>query len=105
MSPRPTGASSRCESTLASRSGSAGPGELATAPHVVTGGGLPLVILVSRDLEKGTILRAVTRAIEPQVLPMTPLPNPVPAPVAPEPLPADEDQPVDTDRATEEAVM
>lgn len=83
----------------------AGPGELATAPHVVTGDGLPLVILVSRDLEKGTILRAVTRAIEPQVLPMTPLPNPVPPPVAPEPLPADEDQPVDTDRATEEAVM
>jgi outer membrane protein assembly factor BamB len=82
-----------------------GPSELATAPHVVTGGGLPLVILVSRDLEKGTILRAMTRAIEPQVLPMAPLPNPVPPPVAPEPQPADEDQPVDTDRATEDAVM
>jgi hypothetical protein len=55
-----------------------GPGELATAPHVVTGEGLPIVLLVSRDLTKGTILRAVTRAIEPQVLPMTPLPNPTP---------------------------
>jgi outer membrane protein assembly factor BamB len=83
----------------------AGPGELATAPHVVTGDGRPLVILVSRDLQKGTILRAVTRAIEPAVLPMTPLPNPVPPPVAPEPLPADEDQPADTDPATEDAVM
>jgi outer membrane protein assembly factor BamB len=83
----------------------AGPGELATAPHVVSGDGLPLVILVSRDLQKGTILRAVTRAIEPQVLPMAPLPNPVPPPVAPEPLPADKDQPVDTGRTTEDAVM
>jgi hypothetical protein len=66
---------------------------------------LPLVILVSRDLQMGTILRAVTRAIEPAVLPMTALPNPVPPPVAPEPLPVDEDQPVDTGRATEDAVM
>jgi hypothetical protein len=81
-----------------------GPGELATAPHVVTGEGLPIVLLVSRDLTKGTILRAVTRAIEPPVLPMTPLPNPTPPPVAPPPLP-EQDQPVETDRATEDAVM
>lgn len=81
----------------------AGPGELATAPHVVTGEGLPIVLLVSRDLTKGTVLRAVTRAIEPPVLPMAPLPNPTPPPVAP-PDP-EKAQPVDTDRATEDAVM
>lgn len=80
----------------------AGPGELATAPHVVTGEGLPVVLLVSRDLTKGTILRAVTRAIEPQVSAMTPLPNPTPPPVAPSSK--EGDQPVETDRATEDAV-
>jgi outer membrane protein assembly factor BamB len=105
----------------------AGPGELAAQPHVVTGEGLPMVVLVSRDLTLGTIVRGMTRAIEPQVLPMTPLPNPAPPPVAPPPLDDDQPehamppdqteppeqadpskppvQPVDIDRATEDAVM
>ena len=82
----------------------AGPGELAAAPHVVTGDGLPLVLLVSRDLQKGTIVRAVTRAIEPAVLPMKPLPNPTPPPVAPAST-TDDDQPADIDRATVDGVM
>ena len=82
----------------------AGPGELAAPPHVVTGEGLPMVVLVSRDLTQGTIVRAVTRSIEPQVLPMTPLPNPV-APPAPPAGPTEADHPAETDRATEGAVM
>lgn len=78
--------------------------ELAAAPHVVTGEGLPMVMLVLRDLTKGTILRTVTRSIEPQVLPLAPLPNPTPPPAAPPPLPDAQSQPADTDRATEDAV-
>ena len=79
--------------------------ELAAAPHVVTGEGLPMVMLVLRDLTKGTIVRTVTRMIEPQVLPLAPLPNPTPPPAAPLPLPDDQRQPADTDRATDDAVM
>jgi len=77
--------------------------ELAAAPHVVTGEGLPMVVLVSRDLGEGTVVRAVTRQIEPRDQPIAPLPNPVPPPVAPS-EPATDDQPADTDRATEDAV-
>ena len=76
--------------------------ELAAPPHVVTGEGPPVVVLVSRDLTQGTIVTAWTRGFDPKVLPMVPLPNPVPPPVAPEPLP---DQPAETDLATEDAVM
>src|SRR5204863_7431312 len=36
----------------------AGPSELAAPPHAVTGEGLPMVVLVSRDLEHGAIVRA-----------------------------------------------
>jgi outer membrane protein assembly factor BamB len=78
--------------------------ELAAPPHAVTGEGLPIVVLVSRDLERGTIVTAWTRDLEPKVLPMAPLPNPAPPPVAPEPLPVEADQPADTDRATDAVI-
>ena len=74
-----------------------GPGELAAPPHVVGGEGLPMLLLVSRDLEKGTIARALTRSIEPDVSAVKPLPNPVPPPAPP---PDEGAQPAETDRAT-----
>jgi outer membrane protein assembly factor BamB len=52
-------------------------GELAASPHVVTGDGLPMMVLVGRDLDRGTIVRALARSVEPAVVPMAPLPNPV----------------------------
>jgi outer membrane protein assembly factor BamB len=67
--------------------------ELAAPPHVVTGEGLPIVVLVSRDLNQGTMVRTVTRGLEPTVLPMAPLPNPAPPPVAPQTSPVDQSQP------------
>jgi hypothetical protein len=79
--------------------------ELAAPPHVITGEGLPIVVFVSHDLNLGTLVNAVSRDFEPKVLPMAPLPNPFPPPVAPEALPADQDQPADTDRVTGDAVM
>jgi outer membrane protein assembly factor BamB len=77
--------------------------ELAAAPHVITGEGPPMVVLVSRDLTAGPVLRALKRSYEPRVFDLAPLPNPVPAPAAPTPVATDEDQPADTDRATEDA--
>jgi outer membrane protein assembly factor BamB len=80
--------------------------ELAAPPHVVTGEGLPMVVLVSRDLTQGTVVTAWTRTFEPKVLPMAPLPNPIAPLGAPGPVPVDSDQPADADdRATEDAVM
>jgi outer membrane protein assembly factor BamB len=79
--------------------------ELAAQPHPVSGEGFPIVVLVSRDLNRGTIVSTWTRAIEPKVQPIAPLPNPVPPPTAPDAPPAAQDQPADTDRATEDAVM
>ena len=53
-----------------------GEGEIAAAPHVLEGDALPMVILVSRDIEHGTVVRAMTRAIDPAVADIAPLPNP-----------------------------
>jgi hypothetical protein len=57
-------------------------GELACAPHVVTAdtAGLPMVVVVGRDLVKGTILSAMIRSMEPATAPVAPLPNPIPVP-------------------------
>ncbi len=58
-------------------------GELPTAgdvvgpPHVLYRTGLPLLVAVSRELEKGALVTAYTRAIEPPLVPLAPLPNPV----------------------------
>ena len=80
--------------------------ELAAQPHpVVSSGGFPIVVLVSRDLDQGTIVSTWTRGIEPKVQPMAPLPNPVAPPAAPDALPVTQGQPADTDRATEDAGM
>jgi outer membrane protein assembly factor BamB len=79
--------------------------ELAAPPHVITGEGLPMVVLLTRDLSEGAVLRAVARDFNPRVFPIAPLPNPVAPPAAPEGLATEEAQPADTDRATEDAVM
>jgi outer membrane protein assembly factor BamB len=79
--------------------------ELAAQPHPVTGEGFPIVVLTSRDLDRGTVVSTWTRAIEPRVQPIAPLPNPVLPPKAPDLPAAAQDQPADTDRATEDAVM
>ncbi len=58
-----------------------GGGELAAAPHVVLGALLPTLVLVTRSLADGTIVRALTRSFEPAIAPVAPLPNPIrPAP-------------------------
>jgi outer membrane protein assembly factor BamB len=56
-------------------------GELAGAPYVLesAAGGLPKVVVVGRDIVKGTIVTAMTHSIEPPTAPIAPLPNPVPA--------------------------
>jgi eukaryotic-like serine/threonine-protein kinase len=61
-----------------------GEGELAAAPHVVHGDALPMVVLVTRDIEHGTVVRAMQRAIDPSTSDIAPLPNPIipPMPVA-----------------------
>lgn len=50
-------------------------GEVAAAPHVVTGAVLPMVVITTRHLEAGTVVRAVVRAIDPTAGPVGPLPN------------------------------
>ena len=73
--------------------------------HAVTGEGFPIVVLTSRDLDRGTVVSTWTRAIEPRLQPIAPLPNPVLPPKPPDLPAAAQDQPADTDRATEDAVM
>jgi outer membrane protein assembly factor BamB len=60
-------------------------GELAAAPHVVTGGPLPMLTIVTRDLAAGTVVRAIVRSIDPTAGAVTPLPNAIspPMPAAP----------------------
>ena len=57
-------------------------GELASSPHMIEGDALPIAILVTRDIAQGTVVRAVTRAVEPTDTAIVPLPNPI-VPVAP----------------------
>jgi hypothetical protein len=64
-------------------------GELAAPPHAVTGTPAPTVALVTRDLAKGAILWAVGRRVEPETIPVAPLPNPVTLTVPGGPAPAD----------------
>ncbi|MQA30801.1 MAG: PQQ-binding-like beta-propeller repeat protein [Luteitalea sp.] len=54
-----------------------GAGELAAAPHVTRVNGLPMVTLITLDIEKGAEVLAVTRSIEPAASPTAPLPNPI----------------------------
>jgi outer membrane protein assembly factor BamB len=54
------------------------PGELAAAPFVIESRGLPQLVLVSRDVAKGTRVIAVRRTVEPPMnTPLPTLPNPI----------------------------
>ena len=58
-------------------------GELAAAPHLISGGekGLLTLIVVTRDIAKGATVVALARSIDPAILPIAPLPNLTPVPV------------------------
>jgi PQQ-like domain len=55
-------------------------GELAAQPHVVSSSDMsvPLVVILTRDLAKGTTATAVAHTFEPPILPIAPLPNLIP---------------------------
>jgi outer membrane protein assembly factor BamB len=56
------------------------------APHTL--GGLPMVIAVTQDIAKGSTVSAITRAIEPALAPLAPLPGVIPmGPAAAKPTP------------------
>jgi hypothetical protein len=57
-------------------------GLLAGPPHVVDSAAvpMPLIVYVSRLLDKGVTLAAVTRNVEPAITPVAPLPNAIPVP-------------------------
>ncbi len=54
-----------------------GGGELATPPHPVNTGGVPMLVIVTRDFTDGTVIRALQRSYEPSVSPIGPMPNPI----------------------------
>ena len=60
-------------------------GELAAPAYVLSGPRLPLLVVVARDIAKGTTVTVFTRAFEPPIVPIAPLPNIVP--MAPPPNP------------------
>jgi outer membrane protein assembly factor BamB len=53
-------------------------GELAAPAYVLSGPRLPLLVVVARDIAKGTTVNVFARAFEPPILPIAPLPNIVP---------------------------
>jgi hypothetical protein len=55
-------------------------GELAAPPHLFTlaEGSFPIVIAVTRDIIKGAIVVALTRSVDPAIVPFLPLPNVIP---------------------------
>jgi outer membrane protein assembly factor BamB len=54
------------------------PGELAATPYVTDVRGLPEVVVVARDIAKGTRLLAMRRSVDPQMnTPLPQLPNPI----------------------------
>ena len=60
-------------------------GEVAAPPYVLTGSRLPLLVVVARDIAKGTTVTIFTREFEPPVVPIAPLPNIVPMGPPPKP--------------------
>jgi hypothetical protein len=59
--------------------------EVTAPPYVVpAAGGLAQLLVVTRDLVKGATATLSMRSIDPQVAPLTPLPNPI----MPAPMPA-----------------
>ncbi len=66
-------------------------GEIAAPAYIFTGPRLPLLVVVTRNIVKGTIVTVFTRDFEPRVVPIAPLPNIVPmAPPKPGDVPAEE---------------
>jgi outer membrane protein assembly factor BamB len=59
--------------------------ELAATPHLVKrdtkGAALPVLIVVTRDIAKGAVITALSRAIDPPIVPMAPLPNTIAVPL------------------------
>jgi hypothetical protein len=55
-------------------------GELAAPPHLFTlaQGSFPIVIAATRDIIKGVIVVALTRSVDPPVVPFVPMPNVIP---------------------------
>jgi len=62
-------------------------GELAAPAYVVSGLRLPLLVVIARDIAKGTMVTVFSRSFEPPILPIAPLPNLVP--MAPQPKPGE----------------
>ncbi len=52
--------------------------DVAAPPHIAPGAVGPILIIVTRDLIKGTTVYAFTRQVEPAMAPVAPLPNPIP---------------------------
>ena len=53
-------------------------GELAAPAYLATGPRLPLLVVIARDIAKGTTVTVFSRSFEPPVVPIAPLPNVVP---------------------------
>ena len=62
-------------------------GELAAPAYVVSGPRVPLLVVVSREITKGTAVTVFTRSFEPPILPLAPLPGLVTVPGATPPAP------------------
>ena len=60
-------------------------GELAAPAYVLSGPRLPLLVVVAREIAKGTTVTVFTRAFEPPIVPIVPLPNLVPMAPLPKP--------------------
>ena len=67
-----------------------GPGITAKIAHLVfddSTRSLPMVILLTRDIVKGATVTALTRSIDPAIVPVAPLPDAIPlAPTLPTPV-------------------
>ncbi|HEX3704474.1 MAG TPA: PQQ-binding-like beta-propeller repeat protein, partial [Vicinamibacterales bacterium] len=63
--------------------------DLAAPPHFLQDGarGLPMLIVVTQDIAKGSTVSAITRLIEPDLAPMGPLPGVAPVAVVLQPKP------------------
>jgi len=51
------------------------PGDVVAAPHTYDAGGVPALVVVTHDIATGASLRAYRRRIEPDIVPVQPLPD------------------------------
>jgi outer membrane protein assembly factor BamB len=63
-------------------------GELAAPAYVLNGPALPMLVVVARDIAKGTTITAFTRAVDPAIVAVAPLQNLLEKPVGPAGPPA-----------------